>query len=378
MTMTTATATRKKRSTGVTLATGILRQAITDVSPAVSARPAKAILQNVLLADGRLTATDLEIQISAEIDYHDEPLLLSHARLKSILATAIGPEVSLTVDGSVCVVSVGRGVWRLPMESAAEFPAWTADGVRSLVRLPGDQFARAVRGTCYATDTESSRFALGAVLVEVARASGTASFVATDGRRLSLVECEHGQDVDDGTALVPSRALAAMAALAGRSGDDEVQLEASARELSATLPGATVLARLVDGRFPRWRDVLGGDRAGEQVTVVNREELLSATRAAAIVTTEQSKGVEFAFSPDGIWLHGQSSDAGESSVTIDVVSGPGKAVTVKLDPRFVADWLRGLSSEDDPNVTIGVIDPGSAAIFRCDSCTGVVMPLSAD
>jgi DNA polymerase-3 subunit beta len=377
--MTTATATRKSsRRGGVTIGTAAIRQAVADVSPAVTSRPARAILTNVLLADGRLTATDLEIQISVEIDYPGEPLLLPHARLKSILATAIGPEVSLTVDGSVCVVSVGRGVWRLPMESAAEFPVWSADGVRSLVRLPGDQFARAVRGTCYATDTESSRFALGAVLVEVSRDTGIASFVATDGRRLSLVECEHGQDVDDGTALVPSRALAAMAALAGRSGDDEVQLEASARELSATLPGATVLARLVDGRFPRWRDVLGGDRAGEQVTVVNREELLSATRAAAIVTTEQSKGLEFALAPDGIWLHGQSSDAGESSVTIDVVSGPAKAVTVKLDPRFVADWLKGLSAEDDPNVAIGVIDPGSAAIFRCDSCTGVVMPLAAD
>lgn len=375
----TATATATKRSSrrgGVfTIATATLRQALTDVSPAVAVRSPKPALQNVMLGGGELTATDLELQIAVEIDYHGEPLLLPHGRLLSILREALADEVTLTVDGSACVVTAGRGTWRLPVGDPAEWPTWEVSDAKTLVRLPADQFARAVRGTVYATDTDSSRYALGAVLVEVS--GNECSFVATDGRRLSLVRCEHDQAIDDATALVPAHALHSLRAIAERHGDDAVQLEATSRELVATLTGCTVLARQIEGRFPRWRDVIP-NREGVIETVVARDDLLAATRAAAIVTSEQSKGVDFTFGESGVTLHGQSSEYGTSDVTIDVVSG-GTPVRIKLDPAFVVEWLRGLSSEDDPNVTVELVDFQSACILRSgEDCTGVIMPLAAD
>lgn len=373
----TATATRPKNSRrgGVTMQTATLKQALADVAPAVPNRPAKPTLVNVLLADGTITATDLELRISVEIDYDGEPLLLPHARLRAILAEARADEVTLAVDGSSCVVTAGRGTWRLPVEDAAEYPTWDAGEIRSLVRIPCSQFAHAVKGCVYAIDNESSRFALGAVLVEVA--GGECSFVATDGRRLSHVRVEHDQAVDDGQALVPARVLASLAGVAARHGDEAVQMESSESEFVATLPGCVVTARQIQGRFPRWRDVLPTDRAGAVETVVDRDELMAATRAAAIVTSEQSKGVDFTFGESGVTLHGQSSEYGQSDVTIDVVDG-GKPVRVKLDPAFVVEWLRGLTSEDDPNVTVELVDAQSACVLRCDDCTGVIMPLAAD
>ena len=374
--MTTATATRKSsRRGGVTIATATLRQALADVAAAVPTRPAKPTLTNVLFANGTLTATDLELQIAVEIDYTGEPLLLPHARLRAILAEARAEEVTITPDGTSCVVAAGRGTWRLPVESAAEWPTWNHEPLRTLVRVPCDQFARAVKACVYATDTDSSRYALGAVLIEVL--GGDCSFVATDGRRLSHVAVEHDQAVDDGSALVPARVLASLASVAAR-GDDAVQLEASEHELVATLPGCVVTARQIAGRFPRWRDVLPKDRAGTIETVVDRDELMAATRAAAIVTSEQSKGVEFTFGGDGVTLHGQSAEYGQSDVTIEVVSG-GDPVKVKLDPVFVVEWLRGIATDEGPHITVELVDAQSACVLRNGGCyTGVIMPLSND
>jgi DNA polymerase-3 subunit beta len=333
------------------------------------------VLQNVILAGGALTATDLELQIAADIEYHGDPLLLPHGRLLQILRETRADEVTLTVDGSACVVAAGRGTWRLPLGDPAEWPRWEAVNAKPLIRLPADQFARAVRGTVYATDNESSRFALGAVLVEVSGA--VCSFVATDGRRLSLVQCEHDQSVDDATALVPAHALQSMRIIAEQNKNESVQLEATSSELVASMPGYTVLARQIQGRFPPWRDVIP-DRDGVSETVVARGDLMAATSAAKIVTSEQSKGVEFTFSESGVTLHGQSSEYGTSDVTIDVVSG-GEPVKVKLDPEFVIAWLKGLTSEDDPNVTLELVDPQSACILRSgEDCTGVIMPMAAD
>jgi DNA polymerase III sliding clamp (beta) subunit (PCNA family) len=295
------------------LATATLKAALADVAAAVPTRPAKPVLACVLLGGGTLTATDLELQIAVDVPYDGEPILLPFARLRAILAEARSEEVTITPDGTSCVVAAGRGTWRLPVESAAEWPTWNHEPLRTLVRVPCDQFARAVKACVYATD-----------------------------------------------------------------GDDAVQLEASEHELVATLPGCVVTARQIAGRFPRWRDVLPKDREGAIETVVDRDELMAATRAAAIVTSEQSKGVDFTFSADGVTLHGQSAEYGQSDVTIEVVSG-GDPVKVKLDPVFVVEWLRGIATDEGPHITVELVDAQSACVLRNGGVyTGVIMPLSSD
>jgi DNA polymerase-3 subunit beta len=239
--------------------------------------------------------------------------------------------------------------------------------------LPDDQFVRAVKGVVFATDNESSRYALGAVLIEVK--GDVVTFVATDGRRLASVQCDHDQAVDDSQTLVPSRVMAIIARLADHAGDDSVQLEATGKEIIATVGTATVTASLIEGRFPRWRDVLP-DRDAKSTTVA-RIDILSATRAAAICSSEESKGVQFVFGADGIWLQGKSSEKGESSVTCEVVEAGDKA-TVKLDPTFVVEWLNGIAGDADPNVEVEAVSADSAVILRCGDNTGVIMPLAVD
>jgi DNA polymerase-3 subunit beta len=361
----------RKRSGGVTLNVADLRTALAAVSPAVPSRAPKPILTNVRLGDGLVTGTDLEVRIDAAIDYHGDAMLLPHGRLMAILGAAGGDEVTLETKGTSCVVRCGHGTWTLPVEDAAEFPLWEPKDANSLTRLPADQFARAVRGVVFAADQESSRFALGAVLVDVK--DGVVTFVATDGRRLCACEMEHDLAVDDSTTLVPSRVMQILAKLAGAAGDAAVQLEATGNELLAEIGGTTVTARLTEGRFPRWRDVI--PKHGGEPTTVLGSELLSATKAAAIVTSEQSKGVQYTFTAEGIHLHGQSAEAGESSVTCDIVEA-GQACTVKLDPVFVREWLTGLPADGEPTVSVQATDAQSAVVLRTDTFTGVIMPLA--
>lgn len=369
--MATATKERKTKRGGIVLNASELKSALGAVSPAVTSRGAKPILANVRLGDGLISATDLEVRIDAAIDYHGDALLLPHARLSAILAASgSAEEVTLTPDGTKCVVSCGNGTWTLPVEDAAEFPLWDAGDAKPITRLPADEFMRAVRAVEHSTDTESSRYALGAVLVSVA--DGVVHCVATDGRRLSVAECEHDLAVDDSETLVPGRAMAILCRIAAVAGEESVQLEASGNTLQASIGTTTVTARLTEGRFPRWRDVVPAD--GPEPTTVLASELLSATKAAAIVTSEQSKGVEYVFTADGLHLHAKSAEAGESSVTCGIVEF-GKAAKVTLDPAFVREWLQGLPADGEPTVSVQATDKASAVVLRADSYTGVIMPL---
>ena len=370
--MATATKERRKgRDTGITLNREDLLGAIRGVAAAVSSRSPKPVLLNVLLHHGRLTATDQDIQVAWDIAWTDEPMLLPHSRLRSILEAAGGDDVTLTLDGPACIVQAGRGQWRLPVEDPKEFPTWQPEGLRPIARIPADHFCRAVKSVAYATDTESSRYALGAVLVEMK--SGTVNFVGTDGRRLSAFSVDVDQATDDSTTLVPARAIQIVAAIAGHT-EGAVQLETNGREIVATCDNAIITARLVEGKFPRWSDVFPDREAKSHV--VDIHALLAATRAAAIVTTEESKGVDYTFTPEGLMLHGQSAASGESTVTCDLTEC-GTPCTTKLDPRFVVDFLKNLPS-DEPHVEIEAVDGTTAVVLRAGDVRGVIMPLAKD
>lgn len=345
-----------------------LKAALADVLKAVPARAPRPILQNVRLGNGLLTGTDLELRIDREIDYHGEPLLLPAARLAAILREVHG-DVTIEAHGTSCKIKAGRGSWTLPTEDAAEFPLGETGELKPVCRLPADQFRRAVRATEYATDTASSRYALGAILVDVKDSDPT--LVATDGRRLAIVQAETDQDVGTVTCLLPARA--AMAAMAAPG--DSVQIETDGKFVVLSSAGMTVTGLLITGAFPRWRDAVP-KRTSAKASTVTRDALLHGVRQAAIVTSEQSKGVEFTFGKS-LKLAAQSSEAGQASVTVELEDA-GDAGTVKLDPAFVVDFLRTLDSESAPEVTVEIGKPGDAVVLRCDDVTGIIMPLAQD
>ena len=365
-------ATATKDRSGLTMAAGELLAALMDVSRAVSHRGPKPILRNVRIGDGLITGTDLEIRIDREIGEHCEPFLLPADRLLAILRTCRhDDDVTLTPKGSAVTIKAGRGRWELPSEDAAEFPLWEPADAKPVCRLPADQFVRAIRAVSYACDNESSRYALGAVLIDVQDSCPT--FVGTDGRRLSAVETEVDQAVDNSQTLVPAVAARFAATLSEKS-EGTVQIEATKSEVVFTFDGGALTARLVDGRFPKWRDVF--PEATTEPHVVNRDELMAATRAAAVVTSEQSLGVTYDLG-ETLTLTARSSEYGESKVKCPVVTA-GTPCKVKVNPHYVRDYLQGLPPDEEPSVQIHATGPGGAVTLTCGEYRGVVMPLAED
>jgi DNA polymerase-3 subunit beta len=366
----TATMTRPKRAkaNGVTVTRAALKAALDTVGDAVQAKGPKPILGYVLLSGGMLSATDLELRITTPLPGSDGlTVLLPFARLKAIVGN-LHPtvEVTIAVDGSSAVVQASGGTWRLPVEDAAEFPSAGEFSGKRLPRLPGDQFAALVKTVKGATDNQSSRYALGGVQIEFS--DGELTFIATDGRRLYAASADIDQALDDSQTLVTRRTMDVLQRLAVHA--DEIELQANTTDILATIGETTVQARLLEGKFPRWRDVDTSYDDPPSMVVV--EHLMRACNAADVCTSEASRGVDFTFTQEGLFLAGRSSEYGESSATCELAD-VGKCTTVKLDPAFVADWLVTL----DPAETIAIEakDKQSAVVFRADRCRAVVMPL---
>ncbi|MCX7414674.1 MAG: DNA polymerase III subunit beta [Planctomycetia bacterium] len=361
-----------------------LLAALQSASAVVPARSPKPVLTNVKLeaASGSavLSATDLEVGIRTEIEGVETSapgaVLLPSARLAAIVReSAPGTVFEIYSDGTASVVKAPRSEFRLPAEDPMEFPSVATFPSEPCFELSTPLMRELVKRTVFATDNESSRFALGGVLLELTATGVTA--VGTDGRRLAKMEgpaaAVNGSPAD-AQPIVPARAMQLVERCLGNA-DAPVHVAVRSSEILVKTGATTISARLVEGRFPRWRDVFPDRPEAMRVSLV-AGPFLAAVRQAAIVTSEQSKGVDFAFENGQLVLSGRSAESGESRIELPI-DHSGAAVRIKMDPRFVSDFLRVL--DGGANLSVELTDAQSACVCRTEDGYGyVIMPLAAD
>lgn len=355
-------------------------QLAASVAPA---RSPKAVLRNVKLDTTQdrssILATDLEVAIRAEVPglQVESPgvVLLPVDRFGLILREMTDEKLTLESDGVRTRVAGARSEFFLPCENPDEFPEITDFEESRYHKVPARFFRELIRRTVFATDVENTRFALGGVLLEMT--ANQVIGVATDGRRLTrqigAAEAVGGHETRDRT-IVPARSMQLLErALANAEG--EVQISARENDLLVKSERMLIFTRLLEGRFPKWRDVI------PKTDPENRIELTvgpfySAVRQAAIVTDENHRGVDFRFGDGKLVLLSRNAETGESHVELPVAYD-GPELAVMLDPRFVSDFLKVL--DPDVTFTLCIRDGESAVVAHApDGYSYVIMPLSRE
>lgn len=362
---------------------GALTAAFQTVSGVVPARTPKEILQNTKLEASKtgavLIGTDQEVGIRytlGEVDVQRPgEVLLPTSRVLSILREMQGDTVTIEATDSGIWVRGDRAEFKLGVENPADFPGVAEFEGTNSYTVSAAQLRQMIHRTVFSTDNESTRYALGGVLVEIK--GETITLAATDTRRLAVVrgQCAASGSgaVENPAPVVPSKAMV----LIERSiaGDTEsVSLAIRQNDVLVRTKTATIYSRLVEGRFPRYQDVIP-TQAPNSVDLT-AGPFHAAVRQAQIVTNEESRGVDFAFKPGLLTLKSQATNIGESKVELPI-SYEGAEIVITFDPRYVAEFLRVL--EPEQTLKLELTDSESAALFRTeDGYTYIVMPLSRD
>jgi DNA polymerase-3 subunit beta len=347
-------------------------------------RSPKPILQNVKLEATEqevvLMATDLDFSVRVSVPgvqiVKPGSAILPVQRFNSILRESSDEQLTLEGTDRGYKVKGDRSEFKLPAENPDEFPAIPAFKEEKYHIVSAALFHEIVGRTEYATDVESSRFALGGVLLELEGNHLIA--VGTDGRRLAKMEgpaeAVGGHSTADVQTIVRSQSMKLLGRAINAS-DEYVHLCSRGNDIVLRTPRATFISRLVEGRFPRWRDVIPARHDSVQINVAVGP-FYSVLRQAAVVASEEKRGINFEFGNGKLVLRVENPNLGESRVEMPIPYDGG-VVKVTLDHKFLADFLKVLKPEQ--SITVDIVDADSAALFSTDDgYSYVLMPLAGD
>lgn len=354
-------------------------QLVNVAVPTNSHRPTLRNLKLVATADRcTVEATDLEIGVRLDVAgvqaVTPGSLLVPADRLLAILRETAEDTVTIEANDPTVLVRAGQSEFELNAEDPANFPEVPTPRTKQHHTVTAGQLRDAIRRTTFAAAKDNAaRYALTGTLWELDEKE--LRLVATDGKRLAVARCQ-GQ-ADEGNEppgkyhIVPTKAMQLLERLLD---DPEQTVKVALRENEALVRvGAAVIhTRLLEGKYPPYRDILPKTKKVEIPLAVGTFH--SVIRQAAVLADRESQGVEFAFKDKILTLETRSPDAGRSKVQL-AIEYSGSPVTVALDPKYVTDALRTLPA--DQTVALELTDPGKPVLFRLGtSYSYLVMPLA--
>ena len=215
-----------------------------------------------------------------------------------------------------------------------EFPGIPEVEQGDACEISGGVLAAMIRRTLFAAAPQSTRYTLNGLYWEVEEKKF--KMTATDGHRLAHVErmLPGGAQAAAVAGIVPSKAAALMERSLGP--DEEVQFRLGESDLLVRTERLTVYARLLEGTFPRYREVIptGHPCRLEAPT----RELEQCVRQAAVLTSDESRAVRFHLEGNHLTLRSRSPEAGEAQVEL-AVTYTGEPLVIGFNPKFIADAL---------------------------------------
>jgi DNA polymerase-3 subunit beta len=352
-------------------------QAVQNV---VSSRTTLPILSNVLIRAGKerveFTATDLDVTVVCSVEAKvakPGATTVPVKKLFGIVRELNGGEIEIeTDDKNITSIRCGSSFFKINGLAADEFPPTPEIKDDKKVVLPQETVHAMLKKTAFAVSTDESRYVLNGIFISLK--DGKMTLVATDGRRLALVDEEVDiSEKSSGEFIVPAKAINEINRLLQEKG--EVEIKFGENQSSFALKndqGFSVLliTKLIEGNYPNYRQVIPGE-AKERIAIV-REELLQALRRAEIMTSEKANSVKMAFGKNQLAITANSPEVGEARETL-AVNYKGKELAIAFNPRYLIDPLAALTEDE---VFLELIDELSPGVLKINGpFLYVVMPM---
>lgn len=344
----------------------------------VAGKGSLPILQNVMIrAEGgsiKLTTTDLDISIKSEVVCEEvvEPgvTTLPVKLLFTSITKAAEGVIEIEVDTQErATIIAGSARFKLQGMAGADFPKLPEEEEAYAYKIGQKTIRDMLRKTSYAASQDDTRRSLKGVLMSFKDMKLT--MVATDGRRLALVENEmEFPKADERDIVLPSKAVAELQRSLATDGDIEIMVQKS--QICFKFENLQIYSKLMEDAYPNYRQVI--PRECQQHIEIDRQQLLDALDRASVMTMDEAHSIKLVFESNKLTVTSAASDIGEAKDEVPI-KYVGEKIEIMFNPNYVMDPLKAI---DEDEVKIDINDGHSPAVITSNGelpFLYVLMPL---
>ncbi len=339
-----------------------LQEALGFVMGVVPSRTPKPILQCVRITTQketvRLCATDLEIGITAVLSQVEVAvegdIVVPADKLASIVRESVDEIIALEAAEATVHLVGSDSRFTIYSHEPEQFPAVPGFDGKPDLQIKLDKLQEGIGRTVFAAAKESSRYALNGILWELD--DKKLALVATDGRRLSkaTIPLEKAAKLPEGRVIVPAKMMTTLEKMPVH-GSEPANVKFVNNQIVVSSADIVVASNLVEGNFPKYEDIIPKDY--EKKVVLPTQPTLSAVKRAALLATEDSKGVKLSLNKHTLVFSSRAPETGDAQVDM-TVEYDHPAIEIGFNPQFLLDVLRVLNTQDF-ELHLGVSDrPG--------------------
>lgn len=352
-----------------------LLEGLQQVQNVVSTRTTLPILSNVLLQakEGavHLTTTDLDVGVRGSFEANVDKAgatTLPARRLFTIIRELPSSEILIEVDGkNAASIRSGQSFFKILGLPEEEFPPLPKFENAKVVTMRQKDLHDGLRKTAYAISTDETRYVLNGVLFSFKENKLT--LVATDGRRLAMVDIElefprsHEADI-----IVPTKAVTELQRLLTNDGD--VKISVGSGQIAFDLNNTLLVSKLIEGNYPNYKQVIPAE-AKERVTL-ERETFLNSLRRVSLLASDKSNSIKLNFTKNNIEITANTPEVGEARESLPVAY-KGREFSVAFNPEFLMAPLRNLAEDE---IFFDLIDEMSPGVLKIQTpFLYVLMPM---
>ena len=356
----------------------VLLNPLTRVTSIVERRHTLPILSNLLLEaknnNIQLTATDLEMQISLNIESKFSGELSTTISAKKFVDICRSLPENVDIDmlssDSRIIVKAGKSRFNLQTLPATDYPVMTkvvGNGIS--IKISQLELKRLLKQVEFAMAQQDIRYYLNGLLLEVNE--NNLNLVGTDGHRLSFTSSTLTQTYDKTDVILPRKTVVELIKLLDDS-PEEVSIEINAGQVNFAFNEIRLISKVIDGKFPDYHRVIP---TGHQNTFsVNRVAVLTAMQRASILSNEKYRGIRMVLSANNLKLISTNTEQEEAEEELEI-DYKKDALDIGFNVTYLIDVLNNTQQE---NVNFSFADANSSCLITVpddDNYKYVVMPM---
>jgi len=331
----------------VTFNRSALAEALGLVTSVVPSRTPKPVLRCVRVAAGgkqvRICATNLEVGLNylvSEVEVAREgEIVVEAGHLADIVRESSEDVLVLEAKDSTCEVRGADSRFTIYGQDPKQYPKVPSlDEGDADLEITLEQLQSGIEQCLFATAKESSRYAINGVLWEVQ--GKKLLLVATDGRRLArcrvALKETPAEALEGKQIIVPAKTMALLDKVASHD-EEKVAVKIMDNQVLIRCANVVISSNLVEGNFPKYQDIIPSDY--DKKLTLPTDAALSAVRRAALLTSEESKGIKVSVNKDALVFSGSSPEAGAAEVSMPAEYA-GEPIDIGFNPQFLIDVLR--------------------------------------